>query len=55
MELDEQSNTCIYDMSVKQKQNKQVELYQTEKPLHSKGNHPENKKTTHNVGEYIRK
>ena len=32
---------------------KQMGLHQTKKVLHSKGNHQQNKKTTHRMGEYI--
>ena len=38
---------------VKEK-NKQMGLHQTKKCLHSKGNHQQNKKTTHRMGEHIR-
>ena len=37
---------------VKEK-NKQMGLHQTKKCLHSKGNHQQNKKTTHRMGEHI--
>ena len=33
--------------------NKQMGLHQTKKFLHSKGNHQQNKKTTHGMGEHI--
>ena len=33
--------------------NKQMGLHQTKKFLHSKGNHPQNKKVIHRMGEYI--
>ena len=33
------------------KKNKQMRLHQTKKFLHSKGNHQQNKKTTHRIGE----
>ena len=36
-----------------EEKNKQMGLYQTEKILHSKGNHQQNKKTTHRMGEHI--
>ena len=36
-----------------QKKNKQMGLHQTEKFLHGKGNHQQNKKTTHRMGEHI--
>ena len=35
------------------RRNKQMELHQTKMFLHSKGNHQQNKKTTHRVGEHI--
>ena len=35
------------------KENKQMELHQTQMSLHSKGNHQQNKKTTHRMGEHI--
>ena len=35
------------------KQNKQVGLHQTKKPLHSKGDHKQNEKTTHRQKENI--
>ena len=34
--------------------NKQIGLLQTTKFLHSKGNHQQNKKTTHGMGEHVR-
>ena len=33
------------------RKNKQIKLHQTKKFLHSKGNHQQNKKTTHRIGE----
>ena len=33
--------------------NKQMGLHQTKKFLHSKGNHQQNKNTTHRMGEHI--
>ena len=38
---------------VQKKKNKQMRLHQTKKFLHSKGNHQQNKKATHRVGERI--
>ena len=35
------------------RKNKQMELHQTKKFLHRKGNHQQNKKTTHRMGEHI--
>ena len=35
------------------KKNKQMGLHQTKKFLHSKGNHQQNKKTTHKMEEHI--
>ena len=37
----------------KEKKNKQMGLHQTKKFLHSKGNHQQNKKTTHRMGEHF--
>ena len=37
----------------KEKKNKQMVLHQTKKFLHNEGNHQQNKKTTHRMGEHI--
>ena len=37
----------------KQEENKQMGLHQTKMTLYSKGNHQQNKKKTHRLGEHI--
>ena len=50
-------SSIFTDMSPKTREtkekNKQMGLHQTEKLLHSKGNHQQNKKTTYGMGEHI--
>ena len=43
------------DMSlhIRNRKNKQMELYETEKFLNIKGNHQQHEKTTHRMGEHI--
>ena len=51
------SNNILSDISPQaretKRKNKQMGLYQTKKFLHSKGNHQQNKKATHKMGEHI--
>ena len=51
------SNLLFPDISPQAREtegkNKQMGLHQTKKFLHSKGNHQQNKKTIHGMGEHI--
>ena len=51
-------SNILWDISTQAsetKENKQMELYQTEQFLHSKGKHQQNKNTIHRMGEHIRR
>ena len=53
--LDNSLSNIFYDISpqaMETNKNKQMGLLQTKKFLHSKGNHQQNKKTTHRMGEH---
>ena len=43
----------IHSSNENKNKNKQVGLNWNQKPLHSKGNHKQNEKTTHRMGENI--
>ena len=47
------SNICISSGKGNKRKNKQMGLHQIKEFLNSKGNHPQNKKTTHGRGEHI--
>ena len=54
--LDIANRNVLLDISPQAREtrkNKQMELHQTKKILHSKGKHQQNKKTTHRMGEHI--